>query len=72
MKPKYDYYITDADPEGVTEALAWMWEFYKRYPTGHEVAEALHQLRKELNLIEVIETKQRQFAKLQQELNNED
>lgn len=48
---KHPFYIKDADHEGVAEALTWLREFYTRYPTGKEVGEALHQLRRELDLI---------------------
>lgn len=51
MEFKYPFYIKDADPEGVAEMLVILREFYTRYPTGKEVGEALHQLRRELDLI---------------------
>jgi hypothetical protein len=70
MTFKYDFYIKDANPEGVAEMLPILREFYTRYPTGNEVAEALHQLRRELNLIQEIEVKKKRVAKIQQELDD--
>lgn len=49
MKPPY--YIKDFDAKGALEAYTWLSEFYTRYPTGLEVAEALHQVRRDLNLL---------------------
>ena len=51
MEFQYPFYIKDADPEGVARAYEFLREFYKAYPTGKEVGEALHQVRRELNLI---------------------
>lgn len=51
MEFKYPFYHKDADPEGVAEMLPILREFYTRYPTGKEMGEALHQLRRELDLI---------------------
>lgn len=51
MEFKYPFYIKDADPVGVERAYAFLREFYKDYPTGREVGEALHQIRRELDLI---------------------
>ena len=47
----YPFYIKDADPEGVAEVYAFLRPFYDRYPSGKEVGEALHQVRRELDLI---------------------
>lgn len=51
MEFKYPFYIKDADPEGVAEVWQFLRPFYDRYPTGKEVGEALHQIRRELDLI---------------------
>lgn len=51
MNFNYPFYIKEADPAGVGELLPILREFYTRYPTGNEVGEALHQLRRELDLI---------------------
>lgn len=51
MEFNHPFYIKDADPKGTLEALAFFREFYTRYPTGKEVGEALHQIRRELDLI---------------------
>lgn len=51
MNFKYPFYIKSADPAGVAEAYIFLQEFYTRYPTGAEVGEALHQVRRELDLI---------------------
>ena len=51
MEFKYPFYIKDADPRGVAEMLPILREFYTRYTSGREVGEALHQLRRELDLI---------------------
>lgn len=51
MKFKHEFYIKEANPEGVHEMLVILREFYTRYPTGNEVGEALHQIRRELDLI---------------------
>jgi hypothetical protein len=48
---KHPAYIKDADTEGAQEAYTWLTEFYTRYPTGLELAEALYQVRKDLDLI---------------------
>jgi hypothetical protein len=48
---KHPVYIQDADIEGAREAYTWLSEFYSRYPTGKEVAEAIHQVRRDLDLI---------------------
>ena len=71
MKFKYEFYIKEANPEGVAEALAWLKEFYARYPTGNEVGEALHQLRREFNLIQEVEKKKRKLKELEDELDEE-
>ncbi len=51
MNFKYDFYIKDADPQGVEEVYNFLRPIYDRYPTGKEVGEALHQIRRELDLI---------------------
>lgn len=71
MKFKYDFYHKDANAEGTAEALAWLNDFYTRYPTGLELGEALHQYRREHNLIQEIEKKRKTVAKIQQELDDE-
>lgn len=48
---KHDFYIKDADRGGVEEAYRFLSEFYTRYPSGKEVGEALHQVRRDLDLI---------------------
>ena len=68
----HEFYIKDANPEGVAEMLAILREFYRRYPTGNEVAEAMHQLRRELNLIQEREEKKKRVQKLKEELGEED
>ena len=71
MEFKYPFYIKEADPEGVAELLPILREFYHRYPTGNEVGEALHQLRRELNLIQEQEEKKRKVKQLIDELDDE-
>jgi hypothetical protein len=71
MNFKFPFYIKDADPKGTQEALAFLQEFYTRYPTGREVGEALHQLRRELNLIQDIETKKKTVKKLLDDMPEE-
>lgn len=66
---KYPFYVKEANPEGVAELLPILKEFYSRYPTGNEVGEALHQLRREFNLIQEVEEKRKRVAKIQQELD---
>lgn len=69
MEFKYTFYHKDADPDGVGEMLAVLREFYKRYPTGLEVGEALHQLRRELDLIVEVEKKKRKIKELEDDLD---
>jgi hypothetical protein len=71
MEFKYPFYIKDASPEGVAEILPVLQEFYHRYPTGNEVGEALHQLRRELNLIQEVEAKRKKVKQLIDELDDE-
>ena len=71
MEFKYPFYIKEADPEGVAELLPILREFYHRYPTGNEVGEALHQLRRELNLIQEQEEKKRKVKQLVDELDDQ-
>lgn len=71
MEFKHEFYIKDADPVGTQEALTFFREFYARYPSGLEVAEALHQYRREHNLIIEVEEKKRRVKKLQDELDEE-
>jgi len=71
MEFKHPFYIKDADPKGVAEALTFLREFYTRYPTGAEVGEALHQIRRELNLIQETEVKRRKIKELEQELQDD-
>ena len=68
---KYPFYIKDAKPEGVAEALVWLREFYCRYPTGAEWGEAMHQLRRELDLIKEVEQKKKKVKQLIDELDDE-
>lgn len=68
---KYPFYIKDADPEGVAEALEFLNKFYARYPSGNELAEALHQYRREHNMIVEVEEKKRRIKKLQDEIDLE-
>lgn len=70
MNFKYPFYIKDAIPEGVAEALVWLREFYTRYPTGAEVGEGLHQLRRELNLIQETEIKKKKIKELEDEIED--
>ena len=69
---KYDFYIKEANPEGVAELLPILKEFYSRYPTGNEVGEALHQLRREFNLIEEVAKKKQRIKALEDELDDLD
>lgn len=71
-KFKYDFYIKEANPEGVAELLPILKEFYSRYPTGNEVGEALHQLRREFNLIEEVAKKKQRIKALEDELDDLD
>jgi hypothetical protein len=68
MKFNYPFYIKEADEEGVAELLPILREFYTRYPSGNEVGEALHQLRRELNLIVEVEAKKKRLKELEDEL----
>ena len=68
----HEFYIKDANPEGVAELLPILREFYTRYPSGNEVGEALHQLRRELDLIVEVETKKRRVKALLDEIDDED
>jgi len=70
MTFKHPFYIKHADVKGTAEALAWLTEFYTRYPTGAEVAEALHQYRKENNLIIETEVKRKQIKQLEEDLDD--
>lgn len=63
MEFKYPFYVKAADPLGVAEVYAFLRPFYDRYPTGAEVAEALHQVRRELDLIPPEKKNERQNAK---------
>jgi hypothetical protein len=70
---KHPFYIKDADVDGATEAYTWLSEFYTRYPTGKEVGEALHQVRRDLDLIPKEEIKKpRKTAKTAQAIDDED
>ena len=71
MKFNYEFYIKEADPEGVAELLPVLREFYRRYPTGNEVGEALHQLRRELDLIQEREEKRKKIKEMLDELDDE-
>jgi len=71
MKFNYEFYIKEADPEGVAELLPILREFYTRYPTGNEIAEALHQLRREFNLIQEREEKRQKIKEMLDELDLE-
>jgi len=71
MEFKYPFYIKDADPEGTQEALAFFREFYTRYPSGNEVGEALHQYRREMNLIIEREEKKKRVKTLLDELDED-
>ena len=71
MEFKYTFYIKEADPKGTQEALDFLREFYTRYPTGNEVGEALHQLRREFNLIQEVEAKRKKVKQLLDELDDE-
>ena len=68
---KHEFYIKQAMPEGVAEALAFFKEFYTRYPTGAEIGEALHQYRREHNLIQEKEEKKKKVKELLDELGEE-
>ncbi len=68
---RFPFYIKDADPEGVAEALKFLNKFYERYPSGSEIAEALHQYRREHNMIVEVEEKRKRIKKLQDELEQE-
>jgi hypothetical protein len=70
---KHPLYIADADRAGATEAYIWLSEFYTRYPSGKEIAEALHQVRRDLDLIAKEEIKKpRRTAKTAQAIDEED
>ena len=71
IKFKFPFYIKEADPEGVAELLPVLREFYIRYPSGNEVGEALHQLRRELNLIQEREEKRKKVKEMLDELDDE-
>jgi hypothetical protein len=71
MEFKYPFYIKDADPTGVEEALVWLKDFYLRYPTGNEIGEALHQFRKEHDMIKEVEEKKKRIKKLADEIDEE-
>lgn len=71
-RPLYEFYIKEADPDGVAELLPILREFYTRYPTGNEVGEALHQIRREFNLIEEAVSKRKKLKELQEEVNDLD
>lgn len=71
MEFKYPFYIKEADPKGTLEALDFLREFYRRYPTGNEVGEALHQLRRELNLVKEVEQKKKKIKEMLDELDDE-
>lgn len=69
---KYEFYIKEANPEGVKELLPILREFYTRYPTGNEVGEVLHQIRREFNLIEEAISKRKKLKELQDDVDNLD
>ena len=71
MEFNYPFYHKDADPAGVAEMLPILREFYTRYPSGLEVGEALHQICRELNLIQATEVKRRKIKELEQELQDD-
>ena len=71
-KPLYEFYIKEANPDGVAELLPILREFYSRYPTGNEVGEALHQIRREFNLIEEAVSKRKKLKELQDDLDELD
>lgn len=71
MTFKYPFYIKEADPKGTQEALAFLQEFYIRYPTGNEIGEALHQYRREHDMIKEVEEKKRRIKKLEAEIDEE-
>ncbi len=71
MEFKHPFYIKDADPEGVAAALEFLNKFYERYPSGNEVAEALHQYRREHDMIVEVEEKRKRVKKLIDELEQE-
>ncbi len=68
---RFPFYIKDADPAGVAEALEFLNKFYARYPSGNEVAEALHQYRREHDMIVEVEEKRKRVKKLIDELEQE-
>ena len=72
MEFKYPFYCKSADPEGVAEMLPILREFYTRYPTGLELSEALHQLRRELDLIVEVTEKRRKIKELSADLETAD
>lgn len=67
---KYPFYIKEADPAGVKELYDFLRPFYDRYPTGNEVGECLHQIRRELDLIVEVEKKKQRIKELEDELND--
>jgi len=72
MKLPYALLNASADPEGTLTALTWLKQFYAKYPTGAELAEALYQYRKENNLIVEQAEKRKKIKQLQEELNDAD
>lgn len=71
-KFRFPFYHKDADPEGVALALEFFNEFYSRYPTGAEVGEALHQYRREHDLIKAVEEKRRKIKQLEEEVDDQE
>lgn len=69
---KFPFHVPTADPAGVAELLPILKEFYTRFPTGAEVSEAIHQYRREHNLIIEKEEKKKRVKKLQEELDDLD
>lgn len=67
----HPFYIKDAIPEGVAEVYDFLRPFYDRYPTGNEIGEALHQIRREFNLIEEVKEKKTRVKKLIEELGSD-
>lgn len=60
---KYSKYISSADDEAVLACIAAIRPLYDLY-TANDIAEALHQIRREFNLIEERAERKRKISEL--------